>query len=107
MVTVKVLRSCYIVRFVDTSLDKFQKLTANGVQGAIYENIRPAPEYHGYYPVEDLASIELRCGFNTAPDAGVNTSTVSVPAGSPLTFTADIQAFHSGALSLYVRYISD
>jgi hypothetical protein len=73
-------------------------LTANGVQGAVYQNLRINTNNNS--PVTDLASNDLRCNVGGA--SGAKTSTVSVAAGSSLTFTADIAVYHQGPVSLYV-----
>lgn len=76
--------------------DIFQKLTANGAQGGVYQNIRANTNYNS--PVTDLASKDLRCNVGGA--SGASTSTVSVAAGSSVTFTADIAVYHQGPVSL-------
>ncbi|KAJ4298112.1 hypothetical protein N0V90_006011 [Kalmusia sp. IMI 367209] len=76
----------------------FQKLTANGVQGAVYQNIRPNTNNNS--PVTDLASNDLRCNVGGA--SGAATTTVSVAAGSTVTFTADIAVYHQGPVSFYL-----
>jgi hypothetical protein len=58
----------------------FQKLTANGVQGGVYQNIRENTNNNS--PVTDLADNDLRC--NVGGGSGDGTSTVSVAAGSTL-----------------------
>ena len=75
----------------------FQKLTANGAQGSLYQNIRPVPNNS---PVTSLSSNDLRC--NVGGTSGTGTTTVSVAAGSSITFTADQAVYHQGPVSLYV-----
>jgi len=82
----------------DISSDIFQKLTANGVQGGVYQNVRTNTNNNS--PVTDLSSNDLRC--NVGGGSGASTSTVSVAAGSSVTFTADIAVYHQGPVSLYV-----
>lgn len=79
-------------------IDIFQRLTANGAQGGVYQNIRQNTNNNS--PVTDLSSTDLRC--NVGGGSGASTSTVSVAAGSSLTFTADIAVYHQGPVSLYV-----
>ena len=83
---------------VNTVSDIFQKLTANGVQGGVYQNIRPNTNNNS--PVTDLASNDLRC--NVGGGSGASTTTVSVAAGSTVTFTADIAVYHQGPVSFYL-----
>ena len=85
-------------RSTDIPPDIFQKLTANGVQGDVYQNVRKNTNNNS--PVTDLASPDLRCNVGGA--SGASTSTVSVAAGSSITFTADIAVYHQGPVSLYV-----
>ncbi|KAK7181101.1 hypothetical protein DPSP01_003548 [Paraphaeosphaeria sporulosa] len=80
----------------------FQKLTANGVQGGVYQNIRQNTNNNS--PVIDLASNDLRC--NVGGGSGASTSTVSVAAGSTVTFTADIAVYHQGPVSFYLTKAS-
>lgn len=79
-------------------LDIFEYLTANGVKGAAYQNIRQNTNYNS--PVTDLTSNDLRC--NVGGETGGSTSTVSVAAGSSLTFTADVAVYHQGPVSFYM-----
>jgi len=75
----------------------FQKLTANGAQGSLYQNIRPVPNNS---PVTLLTSDDLRC--NVGGTSGTGTTTVSVAAGSSITFTADQAVYHQGPVSFYL-----
>jgi hypothetical protein len=76
----------------------FQYLTANGVKGALYQNIRPVPNNS---PVTDLKSNDLRCNVNGG--SGASTTTVSVAAGSSVSFTADQAVYHQGPVSFYMQ----
>ncbi|KAF2248213.1 lytic polysaccharide monooxygenase [Trematosphaeria pertusa] len=80
----------------------FQRLTANGAQGGVYQNIRQNTNNNS--PVTDLSSTDLRC--NVGGGSGASTSTVSVAAGSSLTFTADIAVYHQGPVSFYMTKVS-
>ena len=48
----------------------------------------------------DLASNDLRC--NVGGGSGDNTTTVSVAAGSSVTFTLDVAVYHQGPVSVYM-----
>ncbi|KAF4625616.1 hypothetical protein G7Y89_g12548 [Cudoniella acicularis] len=76
----------------------FQQLTANGVKNPAYTYVRKNTNYNS--PVTDLASKDLRCNVGGA--SGVNTSTVSIAAGSSITFTADVAVYHQGPVSVYM-----
>jgi len=76
----------------------FETLTANGVKNAPYTYVRKNTNYNS--PVTDLASNDLRCNVGGA--SGVNTSTVSVAAGSSVTFSSDIAVYHQGPISVYM-----
>lgn len=79
----------------------FQFLTANGAKGSLYQNIRPVPNNS---PVTSLASNDLRCNVNGG--AGGSTTTVSVAAGSTITFTADQAVYHQGPVSFYMSKVA-
>ncbi|KAF2456416.1 glycoside hydrolase [Lineolata rhizophorae] len=81
----------------------FQRLTANGVQGDVYQNIRENTNYNS--PVTDLDSNDLRC--NVGGESGAGTGTVSVEAGSKVTFTADVAVYHQGPVSFYMTKVDD
>lgn len=66
------------------------------MQGGVYQNIRQNTNNNS--PVTDLKSTDLRC--NVGGGSGAATSTVTVAAGSSLTFTADIAVYHQGPVSL-------
>lgn len=80
----------------------FQYLTANGVKGAQYQNVRKNTNNNS--PVTDLASNDLRC--NVGGGSGASTTTVSVAAGSSVTLTADIAVYHQGPVSFYLSKVS-
>jgi hypothetical protein len=75
----------------------FQYLTANGVKGSQYQNIRPVPNNS---PVTSLSDNSLRC--NVGGGSGGSTTTVSVAAGSTVSFTADQAVYHQGPVSFYM-----
>ena len=81
----------------------FNQLTANGVQGAVYQNIRRNTNYNS--PVTDLNSPDLRCNVGGA--SGANTGVVSVAAGSTVTFTSDVAVYHQGPVSFYMTKVND
>ncbi|KAF2191522.1 lytic polysaccharide monooxygenase [Zopfia rhizophila CBS 207.26] len=81
----------------------FQYLTANGVKGAQYQNIRMNTNMNS--PVTDLASNDLRCNVGGGSSSG--TTTVTVAAGSSVTFTADIAVYHQGPVSFYMTKVDD
>ncbi|KAF2853928.1 lytic polysaccharide monooxygenase [Plenodomus tracheiphilus IPT5] len=76
----------------------FQYLTANGAKGAQYQNIRPVPNNS---PVTVLSDPNLRCNVNGG--TGGSTTTVSVAAGSTVSFTADQAVYHQGPVSFYMQ----
>ena len=76
----------------------FQFLTANGAKGAQYQNIRPVPNNS---PVTVLSDNSLRC--NVGGGSGGATTTVSVAAGSSVSFTADQAVYHQGPVSFYMQ----
>ncbi|KAF2661682.1 lytic polysaccharide monooxygenase [Lophiostoma macrostomum CBS 122681] len=82
----------------------FQYLTANGVKGAKYQNVRTNSNYNS--PVTDLKSTDLRCNVGASANGG-NTTTVSVTAGSSVTFTADTAVYHQGPVSFYMSKVAD
>ncbi|KAG9248615.1 glycoside hydrolase [Calycina marina] len=75
----------------------FQQLTANGQLNNIYRYIRENSNYNS--PVTDLASNDLRCNVGAS---GTGTDTISVAAGSSVSFTADIAVYHQGPVSVYM-----
>jgi hypothetical protein len=79
----------------------FQKLTANGVQGGVYQNIRRNTNNNS--PVTDLADKDLRC--NVGGGSGAQTTTVSVAAGSELKFEADVAVYHQGPVAFYMTKV--
>lgn len=76
----------------------FQYLTANGMKGALYQNIRPVPNNS---PVTVLSDTNLRCNVNGG--SGGSTTTVAVAAGSTVSFTADQAVYHQGPVSFYMQ----
>ncbi|KAF2015211.1 lytic polysaccharide monooxygenase [Aaosphaeria arxii CBS 175.79] len=81
----------------------FQQLTANGVKGAVYQNIRKNTNNNS--PVTDLADKDLRCNVGGGSSGG--TTTVSVAAGSSFSFTSDIAVYHQGPVSFYLSKVAD
>ncbi|ORY15165.1 glycoside hydrolase [Clohesyomyces aquaticus] len=81
----------------------FEYLTANGAKGAAYQNVRKNTNYNS--PVTDLASNDLRCNVGGGSSSG--TTTVSVAAGSSITFTADTAVYHQGPVSFYMTKVDD
>ncbi|KAF2272147.1 uncharacterized protein EI97DRAFT_386419 [Westerdykella ornata] len=81
----------------------FQYLTANGVKGAQYQNIRRNTNNNS--PVTDLSSADLRC--NVGGGSGGSTSTVAVAAGSSVTFTADQAVYHQGPVAFYMTKVDN
>lgn len=75
----------------------FEYLTYGGTKFAQYQYIRKNTNYNS--PVTDLASNDLRCNVGGATGAG---ATLSVTAGSSLTFTADVAVYHQGPVSFYM-----
>lgn len=53
----------------------------------------------------DLESNDLRC--NVGGEDGSTTNTVSVTAGSSVTFTADTAVYHQGPVSFYMTKVDD
>lgn len=76
----------------------FQYLTANNVKGALYQNIRPVPNNS---PITVLTDPDLRCNLNGT--SGASTTTVSVAAGSSVSFTADQAVYHQGPVTFYLQ----
>lgn len=79
-------------------LDIFQQLTANNVKNPAWTYVRKNTQNNS--PVTDLASNDLRC--NKGGETAGNTTTVSLAAGSSVTFTADVQVYHQGPVSVYM-----
>jgi len=75
----------------------FQALTANGVANPAMDYIRVV---HNNSPVLSLTSTDLRC--NVGNTVAGNTTTVSVKAGSSVSFTADQTVYHQGPVSVYM-----
>jgi len=76
----------------------FQSLTANAVKNPAYTYVRRNTNYNS--PVTDLTSKDLICNVGGA--TGGNTTTVSVKAGDPLSFTSDTAVYHQGPISVYM-----
>ncbi|RDL39050.1 Uncharacterized protein BP5553_03390 [Venustampulla echinocandica] len=76
----------------------FQQLTANGVKNPAFTYVRKNSNYNS--PVTDLSSNDLRC--NAGGESGSATETVSVAAGSSITFTLDTAVYHQGPISVYM-----
>ncbi|KAG9236397.1 glycoside hydrolase [Amylocarpus encephaloides] len=76
----------------------FQQLTANGVKNPAFTYVRKNTNYNS--PVTDLASNDLRCNVGGA--TGGSTGTVSVAAGSSVSFTLDQAVYHQGPVSVYM-----
>ncbi|KAF1979980.1 hypothetical protein BU23DRAFT_637645 [Bimuria novae-zelandiae CBS 107.79] len=81
----------------------FQYLTTNGQKGAQYQNIRKNTNNNS--PVTVLSDPNLRCNVGGA--SGSSTTTVSVAAGSSISFTADQAVYHQGPISFYMTKVSD
>ncbi|KAF1835022.1 hypothetical protein BDW02DRAFT_496930 [Decorospora gaudefroyi] len=79
----------------------FQYLTANGARGSLFQNIRPVPNNS---PVTNLADPSLRCNVNGASGSG--TTTVSVAAGSSVSFTSDTAVYHQGPVAFYMTKVA-
>jgi hypothetical protein len=79
----------------------FEYLTANGKMGSLYQNIRMNTNNNS--PVTDLASNDLRC--NVGGGTGGSTTTVSVAAGSSVSFTADQAVYHQGPVAFYMTKV--
>jgi hypothetical protein len=71
------------------------------VKGGLFQNIRPVPNNS---PVTNLADNNLRC--NTGGNSGSGTTTVSVAAGSTVSFTADQAVYHQGPISFYMTKVT-
>jgi hypothetical protein len=83
--------------------DIFQYLTANGAKGGKYQNVRTNTNNNS--PVTSLSSNDLRC--NVGASTGGSTGTVSVAAGSTVTFTADQAVYHQGPVSFYMTKVDN
>ncbi|KAF2746948.1 lytic polysaccharide monooxygenase [Sporormia fimetaria CBS 119925] len=81
----------------------FQTLTANGQKGAPYQNVRKNTNNNS--PVTSLSDPNLRC--NVGGSSGSGTSTVSVAAGSSVTFTADQAVYHQGPVAFYMTKVAN
>ncbi|PSN73880.1 hypothetical protein BS50DRAFT_580750 [Corynespora cassiicola Philippines] len=81
----------------------FQQLTANGAKGAVWQNIRQ--HTNGNSPVEQLSSNDLRC--NKGAGTGGTTSTVSVAAGSSISFHSDTAVYHQGPVTFYLTKVDN
>ncbi|KAF2734702.1 hypothetical protein EJ04DRAFT_492921 [Polyplosphaeria fusca] len=82
---------------------QWQFLTANGQKGSKFQNLRENSNLNS--PVTSLSSNDLRCNVGASASGG-STSTVSVAAGSSLTFTADVAVYHQGPVSFYMTKAS-
>ncbi|KIN05614.1 glycoside hydrolase family 61 protein [Oidiodendron maius Zn] len=76
----------------------FETFSANGETFTPYQYVRQNTNYNS--PVTDLTSNDLRC--NVGGESGANTSTVSVAAGSSVSFTSDVAVYHDGPISVYM-----
>jgi hypothetical protein len=74
----------------------FQQLSVGSTKYPVFQYIRQNSNYNS--PVTDLTSNDLRCNVGAS---GANTQTVSVAAGSQLTFTLDTPVYHQGPISVY------
>ncbi|MCJ1313281.1 hypothetical protein MMC25_006958 [Agyrium rufum] len=75
----------------------FETLTAGGTKYPAYTYIRQNSNYNS--PVTDLTSTDIRCNVGTS---GATTSTVSIAAGSKITFSLDTPVYHQGPISVYM-----
>lgn len=73
----------------------FQQLTAAGSKQGLWQYIREHTNYNS--PVTDLASNDLRCNVGAS---GSGTQTLSVQAGSSITFDTDTPVYHQGPTSM-------
>ena len=73
----------------------FQQLTAGGSKHGLWQYIRQHTNYNS--PVTDLASNDLRCNVGAS---GAGTQTLSVQAGSSVTFDTDTPVYHQGPTSM-------
>lgn len=87
-----------------TFSDIFQYLTANGAKGAKYQNVRTNTNNNS--PVTSLSSNDLRCNVGASASGG-STTTVSVAAGSSVSFTADQAVYHQGPVSFYMTKVDN
>ncbi|KAF5870958.1 putative glycoside hydrolase family 61 protein [Botrytis fragariae] len=76
----------------------FQSFTYKNIQYPPYGYIRMNDNYNS--PVTDLASNDLRC--NSGGETSNGAQTITVKAGDSFSFTADIQVYHQGPLSIYM-----
>ncbi|KAH8148915.1 uncharacterized protein LAJ45_06889 [Morchella importuna] len=76
---------------------RFAWLTAGGVKGAEYENIRPNTNYNS--PVTDTTSTDIRCNVGATGSA---TTIKTVAAGSTVTFDLDQAVYHQGPILWYL-----
>jgi hypothetical protein len=74
----------------------FQQLSVGSTQYPVFQYIRQNSNYNS--PVTDLTSDDLRCNVGAS---GASTETVTVAAGSQLTFTLDTPVYHQGPISVY------
>jgi len=73
----------------------FQQLSTGGTKHEVWKYIRKHNNYNS--PVTDLASNDLRCNLGAS---GAGTETVTVAAGSSLTFSLDTPVYHQGPISV-------
>ncbi|RFU33477.1 lytic polysaccharide monooxygenase, partial [Scytalidium lignicola] len=76
----------------------FERFTYGGVEFPVYQYIRPNTNYNS--PITDLTSDDLRC--NQGGELGNGTEIITVQAGQPFSFTADVAVYHDGPLSMYM-----
>lgn len=82
------------------TLDRFAWLTANGVKGAEYANIRKNTNYNSPIDTSIGTNADMRC--NAGGASGSATTTVTVAAGSSVTFTLDTPVYHQGPVTVYL-----
>lgn len=80
----------------DSVSDIFERFTYGGVEYPVYQYIRPNTNYNS--PIIDLTSDDLRC--NQGGEMGNGTEIITVQAGASFSFTADVQVYHDGPLSM-------
>jgi hypothetical protein len=73
----------------------------NGATG--WSNVRQWTDYYSFTPVTNVASVDLRCNVNGSTTSAA--STLSVAAGSKITWDANPDIYHPGPLLGYMAKV--
>ena len=68
--------------------------------------VRMAANHYSNGPVTDVSSVDIRC-YQLTPGGGGSTSTYKVKAGGSITWSANPNIYHPGALSAYMAKVPE